>query len=82
MATFEYLHDHQMNTPSQVLKAISRLVLLMIFFKTTQRLGGGFKHFLFLPLFGEDEPILTIIFFKGVGEKPPRSEDLHNLNRC
>ena len=29
-------------------------------------LGGGFKYFLFSPLFGEDEPILTSIFFKGV----------------
>ena len=26
-------------------------------------LGGGFKYFLFSPLPGEDEPILTIIFF-------------------
>jgi len=30
-------------------------------------LGGGFKHFLFSSLFGEDEPILTSIFFKWVG---------------
>ena len=30
-------------------------------------LGGGFKHVLFSPLFGEDEPILTRIFFKWVG---------------
>ena len=30
-------------------------------------LGGGFKYFLFSPLFGEDEPNLTSIFFKGVG---------------
>ena len=29
-------------------------------------LGGGFQHFLFSPPFGEDEPILTSIFFKGV----------------
>ena len=29
-------------------------------------LGGGFKHFLCSPLFGEDEPILTSIFFKWV----------------
>ena len=30
--------------------------------------GGGFKHFWFSPLFeGEDEPILTSIFFKWVG---------------
>ena len=29
------------------------------------RLGGGFKHFLFSPLFGEDEPILTNIFQLG-----------------
>ena len=27
----------------------------------------GFKHCLFSPLLGEDEPILTSIFFKGVG---------------
>ena len=29
-------------------------------------LGGGFKHFLCSSLFGEDEPILTIIFFRWV----------------
>ena len=29
-------------------------------------LGGGFRYFLCSPLFGEDEPILTSIFFKGV----------------
>ena len=29
-------------------------------------LGGGFKYFLFSSLFGEDEPILTSIFFKWV----------------
>ena len=29
-------------------------------------LGGGFKCFLLSPLFGEDEPNLTSIFFKGV----------------
>ena len=29
--------------------------------------GGNSKIFLFSALFGEDEPILTIIFFKGVG---------------
>ena len=29
-------------------------------------LGGGFKYFLFSPLFGEEDPILTIIFFRWV----------------
>ena len=29
--------------------------------------GGGFEYFLLLALFGEDEPILTSIFFKWVG---------------
>ena len=29
-------------------------------------LGGGFKYFLFSPLFGEDEPIWTSIFFRWV----------------
>ena len=34
----------------------------------TAFLDGGFKHFLFSPRkFGEDEPILTSIFFKWVG---------------
>ena len=32
-----------------------------------KKLVGGFKYFLCSPLFGEDEPILTSIFFKGVG---------------
>ena len=29
------------------------------------KLSGGFKYFLFSPLFGEDEPILTNIFQMG-----------------
>ena len=29
-------------------------------------LGGGFKHFVFSPLFGEDSHFDYIIFFKGV----------------
>ena len=33
-------------------------------------LGGGFKYFLFSPLFGEDEPILTNIFQKGWNHQP------------
>ena len=33
----------------------------------TSLLGGGLKYFLFSPLFGEDEPILTSIFFRWVG---------------
>ena len=37
-----------------------------------QKLGGGSKYFLFSPLFGEDEPILTSIFFKGVVQPPTR----------
>ena len=36
-----------------------------------QTLGGGFKCFLCSPLFGEDEPILTIIFFRWVEFQPP-----------
>ena len=35
-------------------------------------LGGGFKYFLFSPLFGEDEPILTSIFFRWVVQPPTR----------
>ena len=36
--------------------------------KTQKNLGGGFKHFLFSSSkIGEDEPILTIIFFRWVG---------------
>ena len=35
-------------------------------------LGGGFKYFLFSSLFGEDEPILTSIFFKWVVQPPTR----------
>ena len=35
-------------------------------------LGGGFKYFLFSPLFGEDEPILTNIFFRWVVQPPTR----------
>ena len=36
-----------------------------------RHLGGGFKYFLFSPLFGEDEPILTSIFFRWVVQPPP-----------
>ncbi len=35
--------------------------------RNLSHLGGGFKYFLFSSLLGEDEPILTSIFFKGVG---------------
>jgi len=35
--------------------------------KTGQKLGGGSKYLLFSPrMFGEDEPILTSIFFRWV----------------
>ena len=33
-------------------------------------LGGGFKYFLFSPLFGEDEPILTHIISDGLVQPP------------
>ena len=36
-------------------------------------LGGGFKYFFFLPPFGEDEPILTSIFFNWVVQPPTRN---------
>ena len=36
-------------------------------------LVGGFKHFLFSPLFVEDEPILTVAYFsKGLVQPPTR----------
>ena len=38
----------------------------MTLIQVSEILGGGFKHILCSPLFGEDEPILTIIFFKGI----------------
>ena len=39
---------------------------------TDTYLGGVFKYvFIFTRNLGEDEPILTNIFFKWVGEKPP-----------
>jgi len=34
------------------------------------KLDGGFKHVLFSSLFGEDEPILTSIFFKWAVQPP------------
>ena len=36
--------------------------------------GGGFKYFLgvFTPKLGEDEPILTIIFSRGLVQPPTR----------
>ena len=36
------------------------------------KLGGGFQHFLFSPLPGEDEPILTNIFPTGLVQPPTR----------
>ena len=46
---------------------------------STLTIDGGFKYFSFSPVFGEDEPILTSIFFKWVGEKPPTSWVLSEL---
>ena len=43
------------------------------------KLGGGFKYFLFSTPFGEDEPILTSIFFKWVGLKPPPRKRWQNI---
>ena len=34
------------------------------YFTTSHELGGGFKHFLFSPLPGEDDPIWLIFFNK------------------
>ncbi len=39
--------------------------------KFLEYLGGGFKYLLFLHLPGEDEPILTSIFFRWVETQPP-----------
>ena len=40
----------------------------MFFLTPQKKLGGGFKYFfIFTPKFGEDEPILTSIFFRWVG---------------
>ena len=39
---------------------------IWIFFGAQQKLGGGFKYFLFSSLFGEDDPI-WLIFFRWVG---------------
>ena len=36
-------------------------------------LDGGFKYFLFSPLFGEDEPILTCAYFSNGLVQPPTS---------
>ena len=38
---------------------------------TAINLGGGFKYFLFSPLLGKDEPILTHIFQFGLVNQPP-----------
>ena len=45
------------------------VIIKMIIYK----LGGGNSHIfgIFIPKIGEDEPILTSIFFRWVGEKPP-----------
>jgi len=48
-------------------RGVHVLRLFLIWVVATQIL------FIFTPKIGEDEPILTIIFFKGVGEKPPTS---------
>ena len=42
-------------------------------------LGGGFKHFLFSPLFEEDEPILTHIFQMGWFNHQPATRPLFFL---
>ncbi len=38
-------------------------------------LGGGFKYCLCSSLFGEDEPILTSIFFRWVAQPPTSFDD-------
>ena len=43
------------------------------------KLGGGFTYFLFPPLFGEDEPILTNIFSNGLVQ-PPTSKEILSQN--
>ena len=39
------------------------------FWSHSPQLGGSSRYFLFSPLFGEDEPILTIIFFRWVEKR-------------
>ena len=51
----------------KVIGSLGILRLFLIWVVATQIL------FIFTPKIGEDEPILTIMFFKGVGEKPPTS---------
>ena len=43
-------------------------------------LGGGFKYFLFSPLFGEDSHFDDHIFSKGL--KPPTSHDFVGCEKC
>jgi len=41
-----------------------------------KKLGGGFKYFLFSPLFREDKPILTNIFQRGWNHQPEKLTSL------
>ena len=45
-------------------------------------LVGGFKHFLFSPLFGEDEPILTNVFRKGLVQPPTSISEFVSKTAC
>ena len=63
MYTREYVHlggifskVHPQMSPEVVLKAHGNIIAI---------LDGGFNYFLFSPLLGEDEPILTGIFQMG-----------------
>ena len=51
--------------PSQQVFGIKKILMEEIDY-----LGGGFKYFSCSPLFGEDEPILTSIFFRWVVQPP------------
>ena len=48
-------------------------VLEWVSIKNNEQPDGGFKYVLFSSLFGEDEPILTIIFFRWVGSTTNQS---------
>ena len=49
----------------------------LVYYLHLQELAGGFKHFFFSSLFGEDEPILITKYLSNGLVQPPSRKSLH-----
>jgi len=74
----------QVNIPKKFNKAINHSTHQSFQIQVSQestipKLGGGFKYFLFPPLPGEDEPILTVRIFFQLGWFNHQLENISDL---